>query len=338
MDKAIVKHLEKRGVFVTKVKKSFSERNNDFFKWFEEDVLGFDSEEYHREFWREAYKKGHTIGHIPQTLRNHYNNYNPRMLGGVLFIELVLAGGALAVWLIRREIDRHVQRLRRPTYYEIERSRRQALTQERRKILQRTTINSKPQADTLLEAFANAKSSPEDMIRFGSLIEDLECYVDNSPYFKEGRLVGRRGGIRRYLELEVPELFAKYKTVMKYKAISKKFRQAVGVSDPIPAAAVLENKKTVENQSKEAPNTAIEQDKGIESGCRELISEEIRKARKVAKGILKSCEGSQVSLLAQLTVRLGVDYVPMEQNVLSKQNVSEKQDGVLSKQSGALSK
>ena len=73
MDKAIVKHLEKRGVFVTKVKKSFSERNNDFFKWFEEDVLGFDSEEYHREFWREAYKKGHTIGHIPQTLRNHYN-------------------------------------------------------------------------------------------------------------------------------------------------------------------------------------------------------------------------------------------------------------------------
>jgi hypothetical protein len=99
---------------------------------------------------------------------------------------------------------------------------------------------------------------------------------------------------------------------MKYKAISKKFRQAVGVSDPIPAAAVLENKKTAENQSKEAPNTAIEQDKGIESGCRELISDEIRKARKLAKGILRSCEGSQVSLLAQLTVRLGVDYVPME--------------------------
>jgi hypothetical protein len=35
---------------------TFSELNPDFFKWFHESVMGFDSEEYRREFWREARK------------------------------------------------------------------------------------------------------------------------------------------------------------------------------------------------------------------------------------------------------------------------------------------
>ena len=70
MDKTIAKHLAKRGMTPTKPRKkdlTFSERNPDFFKWFHESVMGFDSEEYRREFWREARRTGHTIGPVSYT-------------------------------------------------------------------------------------------------------------------------------------------------------------------------------------------------------------------------------------------------------------------------------
>ena len=94
--------------------------------------------------------------------------------------------------------------------------------------------------DAIRDALARAHESVEDMVRLGSLMEDLECHVDNSPYFREdGSFAGRRGGIRRLLQEEAPDLYARYKTLMKYKALSKRFRQAVGVGDPIPASSVL---------------------------------------------------------------------------------------------------
>ena len=325
MDRSVARHLARRGVHPSRPKKSFSERNPNFFKWFEESVMGFDSEEYHREFWREAYRNGHTIGHVPQTLRDRHRQCNPRMMGGILFIELALAGSALAVWLVRREIDRHVQRLRRPTYYETERARRLGLAEERRRIRRRRTVNAMPDAETLLAAFRKAKDSVEDMIRFGSLIEDLECHVDNTPYFENGCLVGRRGGIRRHLEREVPPLFERYKTVMKYKALSKKFRQALGVSDPLPASALLPGEKTggeakwtpTRELTPESANTLNEktgkaqnrENKG-DPACGELCSDGILDAKRRAAEMLVACEGTAVSLMVQLELRLNPEYAP----------------------------
>ena len=71
-------------------------------------------------------------------------------------------------------------------------------------------------------------------------MEDLECYIDNSLVFGEdGKIIARKGGIRRYIQSEIPDLYKSYKTLMRYKALARKFRQAVGISDPIPAASVL---------------------------------------------------------------------------------------------------
>jgi hypothetical protein len=329
MDRNIAKHLAKRGVrpsCPSRKDLSFSERNPDFFKWFEESVMGFDSEEYHKEFWREAYRKGRTIGHVPQTMRNRYRQYNPRMMGGVLFFELALAGSALAVWLIRREIDRHVQRLRRPTYYETERARRLGLAEERRRIRRRRTLNAMPGREELLEAFRKAKDSPANMIRFGSLIEDLECYVDNTPYFKDGQLIGRRGGIRRHLEREIPELHARYKTVMKYKALSRKFRQATGISDPVPSASILPEESNSERCACDENSVRREISGNYGGGMaqgdwretaekqKESLTEfargELGAKQILAKEILEACEGSTVSLAAQLEIRINPDYTP----------------------------
>ena len=79
------------------------------------------------------------------------------------------------------------------------------------------------------------------MIRLGSLLEDLECYVNNKPYWslETRQIVGRHGGIRQWLRENAPELSERYKTLMRYKALSKKFRQAVGIADPISASDVL---------------------------------------------------------------------------------------------------
>ena len=237
MDKATKRHLERRGVFDTAVReweRPFSERNRNFFAWFEETVMGFDSDEYRSRFWREARRTGHTIGPRPYGMQEHISGR------GSIALYLALMGASFFFWLARREIDRHLHRLRRPTYYEAERARRLALAEERRRLRRRQTLNERPCMDAIRDALARAHESVEDMVRLGSLMEDLECHVDNSPYFREdGSFAGRRGGIRRLLQEEAPDLYARYKTLMKYKALSKRFRQAVGVGDPIPASSVL---------------------------------------------------------------------------------------------------
>ncbi len=91
---------------------------------------------------------------------------------------------------MRRKIDQHLHHLRRPSYYETERARRLGLTEQRRRIRQRTTINARPDAGQLREAFIHARDSVGNMIRLGSLMEDLECYIDNSLIFGEdGKIV-----------------------------------------------------------------------------------------------------------------------------------------------------
>jgi hypothetical protein len=352
MDKAIAKHLAKRGMATAKPLRkdvTFSELNPDFFKWFHESVMGFDSEEYRREFWREARKTGHTIGHVPYGLREYRRRRDTRLEGAAILLELLIGGSALAVWLIRRMVDRHIQRLRRPTYYETERARRLGLAEERRRIRRRRTTNAMPGKKELLEAFSKAKESPSNMIRFGSLIEDLECYVDNTPYFNDGKLVGRRGGIRRHLEREIPELYARYKTVMKYKALSKKFRQATGIEDPVPAASILpdesnfgrcegdENSVRREvlwndgdgmervmrgNRQKDAEKGKEKQkEQGVQKGRKKKTGMqkgkefdwrgfEFGEKRILVEEILGACEGTVVSLTAQLEIRINPDYTP----------------------------
>ena len=245
MDKAVKRHILKKRIVLAKRSDepmTFTERAPRFFKWFEEDVMGFDSEEYRRAFWREAYKNGRTIGHVPHTLSDQLRSRGRRsemMLFDALCISFLM-GGAFAIWVMRRRIDLHLHRLRRPSYYETERVRRLGLTEDRRRIRRRTTLNPRPAAEQLREAFLHARDSVENMVRLGSLMEDLECYIDNSLVFGEdGKIIARKGGIKRYIQSEIPDLYGSYKTLMRYKALARRFRQAVGISDPVPAASVL---------------------------------------------------------------------------------------------------
>ena len=150
---------------------------------------------------------------------------------------------ALARWLrgdATRLIDRAQSRLRRPLYYARERARREALAAERRRVGGRSTTSPCPTREAVLDAWIHRRESHEAAVRFGSMVHDLECYVDNSLLRDEaGAIVGRRGGVKAWLQMNVPALYVRYTTVMRYKAMAKKLMQVTGLADPVPAAAVL---------------------------------------------------------------------------------------------------
>ncbi len=141
---------------------------------------------------------------------------------------------------MRRELLRDLRAVRRPFYYARETARRRALAAERRKITRRTTLAPEPTPADVLAAWGRRKDSKEDMIRLGGMLHDLECYVDNALRFDaNGDVVGRNGGIRGWLKENLPELFPKYKTLMRYKAMAIRLRQATGTKDPTPTSALL---------------------------------------------------------------------------------------------------
>ena len=157
-------------------------------------------------------------------------------------------GDRLALWAVapflRRcateEVNALRRRLVRPLYYEQENARRRALAAERRRVQRRRTESPCPTREAILDAWTHAREGREAMLRFGSLLEDLACYVDHGLRLAGGRIVGRAPGIKGWLRENVPALALRYTTVMRYKAAAKKLRQVVELPDPIPVAAVLD--------------------------------------------------------------------------------------------------
>ena len=168
---------------------------------------------------------------------------------------------ALARWLrveATRYIDRAQSRLRRPLYYARERIRREALAEERRRTGGRRTTNPCPTREAILDAWVHRRDSHEAAVRFGSMVHDLECYVDNSLLRDEdGAIVGRRGGVKAWLQENIPALYVRYTTVMRYKAMAKKLRQVVGLADPVPAEAVLAEVPDRSETHTEVPDLAV---------------------------------------------------------------------------------
>ena len=141
---------------------------------------------------------------------------------------------------VKRELMRDLRRVRRPFYYAQEVERRRSLAIERRKIRRRRTTAPMPTPEVLLKAWNERKSSRKAMIILGGMMHDLECYVDNCLRFDEaGNVVGRNGGIRGWIADNVPELLSKYKTLMRYKALAVRIRQATETKDPKPTSRLL---------------------------------------------------------------------------------------------------
>ena len=260
-------------------------------------VLRLDPESYRRAFWREAYRNGHTIGHVPRTfegfLRRNARTFEQKVS---LFLALTALFGVYTVAaLLYRRLSLVLRRLRRPAYYERERERRRKLAEARREIRKHHTLNPKPTFDAIRAALRVARSSPESALRLGSLLEDLECFVDNSLRFgADGRIVGRRGGIKRLLQRGAPDLFAKYSTIMRYKAMAKRFRQACGSAEPVPPATLLPAQEATPD------------------GLTDAMRAKLVTPREAARTILGECKETLISLEAALALRLDPDCIPAQ--------------------------
>lgn len=211
-----------------------------------------------------------------------------------LFLDLYAFIPLYALWTIPKLIEIAMRKCRRPTYYADENARRRKLASDRRKIRRRTTINRKPSPEDLRAQWARVKKSPRDMLLFGSMLEDLEAYVDNSLIRDEdGTIVGRKGGIKKWLCDNCPELWAKYPSVMRFKALAKKFKQVVELEDPLPiTVALTERKDFVEKWI--APET-------IE---RRRLAGRMAHARERARDFMKECTRTERSLCVALASRL----------------------------------
>ena len=179
-------------------------------------------------------------------------DFNPLMLCAYAMIDAGLAVKRDVDMLrdpverdrIKREMVQGLRSLRRPFYYARETERRRRMAAERRKLNRRYTTAPAPTPEALLAAWGARKESREAMIRLGGMLQDLECYVDNCLKFDEsGAVVGRNGGIRGWIRENLPELTPKYKTLMRYKALAIRLRQATDTRDPTPTSALLEGSR-----------------------------------------------------------------------------------------------
>ena len=230
-------------------------------------------------------------------------------------LAAVCGGTGLAIWGLVELTTFCLRRTRRRMYYPSEAERRRRLAAERRKIRRRTTINAAPTAEELLAQFARVKRNPQEMIRFGSMLEDLEAYVDNSLRRNaEGTIIGRNPGIKGWLAENCAELAVKYSTVMRYKALAKQFRQAVGLRDPYPAAVALPDAAEDECEITVRTDT----DEGIEGSeitvrksSREIaLNAEIGLAREAAAAFFGKCKATQRGLVTELDTRLRPELAP----------------------------
>ena len=201
----------------------------------------------------------HALGFSEEDVIRHVPHDGPLATLVLWFSRLFMArghgvrgSGALALppymlaSFMRRALTRRIaamkNKISRNVHYEAEKVRRRTMATERRRVAKRVTTSPCPSAEELLDAWRHVRDSKESLVRFGSMMQDLECYVDNSLRFdRSGRIVGRNAGVKGWLRENLPEVAERYTTAMRYKAAAKKLRQIVGLADPTPVAAVLGN-------------------------------------------------------------------------------------------------
>ena len=154
---------------------------------------------------------------------------------------LIFLAGSLAfalmhglLWLLVRMLRRREFAARR-TVQKIGRDARGAL-----RVAHRASRHRPPSRELLLRAW-EMRETLEGKLLLGSLLGDADASVDHSYIRGDGgEIVGRRGGVRRWLEAVCPELSRHYKTLMRHKALADKFRLACGLSDPDGAEDLLD--------------------------------------------------------------------------------------------------
>ena len=183
---------------------------------------------------------------VPVDYRATYSRpaFGPGWLESDPLVQGLLAAARAGVRAIGEGIVRaatRIQRAARPTSPSDGWSA--LMRTERRKICRRSTTAPSPTATDIRVAWHFAQGSPEGRLRLGRLLMDLECHVRNDLRVNwianRPKIVARLPGIRGWIRENCPELAPKYKTMMRFKSLATRARQAAGGTDPLPAGEAL---------------------------------------------------------------------------------------------------
>ena len=109
------------------------------------------------------------------------------------------------------------------------------------RIQRKTSVNPPPTPAAIRRAWEASRTSLAGKLLAGTLLSDLEPVVDQSYLRAEdGTIVGRRPGIKGWLQANCPDMLPHYKALMNYKALADKLRKALGIEDPDTLAGVLD--------------------------------------------------------------------------------------------------
>lgn len=201
---------------------------------------------------------------------------------------------------------------RRPRYYDAENARRRALASERRKVRVRRTTNVCPTAEQVLEAWRRRRESHEAAMRFGGMLEDLECYLDNSLIRnRSGAIIGRNAGIKGWLFDNVPEISQKYTTAMRFKAAARKMRQIAELADPNPIDSVLPPEGNRGDCQVEKPDAS-----GTVCHSVDVPEVQIVRARAIWEEVVRGVRPSATALFERIDALLDPESV-QEANMLA---------------------
>ena len=156
------------------------------------------------------------------------------LLGG-LGLGLVVTGPILFAWGLSEILRATGRAFRR------NRNRKALRNQEwiRRRLRRiNRSLREPPTAELLMAQWTASRASLEGKILLGVLLGDLESAVDNAYIRDEtGEIVGRRPGIRGWIDKNCPALSKRYKTLMRYKALADKMKLFASSESAVDATA-----------------------------------------------------------------------------------------------------
>lgn len=109
-----------------------------------------------------------------------------------------------------------------------------------RSLIRPWSIGECPTGEMLRDAWLNKSRSQKDFIWLLSVLGELECFLDYSLEHKGGfgNIEGRRGGLKEFIEKEVPDLIPKYKSISRHMKLAKGFKRAYNIFPPATISLV----------------------------------------------------------------------------------------------------
>jgi len=107
---------------------------------------------------------------------------------------------------------------------------------KRNRVVRPWSLGECPTAEEVRSAWENRRASQKDFILLLSVLGELTCFTDcNLRHLGGfGNIAGRQGGLKAWLERELPDLASKYKSISRHATLATRIKAAFNYYPPAP--------------------------------------------------------------------------------------------------------